>query len=77
MNVKLLPPIGTPITLKQLYEAHPEWHDHQMVVYCSDGTYDYINCAGMAYEGEDHEDPHKDVEDPTNKSWKVLVFSPN
>lgn len=51
-------------TLKTLLEKHPEWADLPIVVYQSEGRYDYVGAAGLVYEDEDEE-------------GKVLVFAPN
>jgi hypothetical protein len=53
--------------LKELYEKHPEWHDLELVIYCPDGHYDYIeDGTGFIYEAKD------EIE-----NIDVLVVSPN
>lgn len=58
-------------TLKKLYEEYPEWHDLEIVVYKSDGTYDFVGIleAGSVYVDDEYEE--EGVITP------VLVFSAN
>jgi hypothetical protein len=60
------------MTLKDLVEKHPEWLDHELVVYREDGEYDYVGKSGWVNEGED-----VTVEDGKLVKHKVLVFAGN
>lgn len=69
--------VDGPITPRQLIERHPEMADLEMVIYTSAGEYEYVGCNASVYIGQDHSDPHMDVDDPRNIATDVLVFAPN
>jgi hypothetical protein len=52
------------MTLRELVDRHPDWLDFDIVVYRSDGQYDYVgdhsgvpNGAGSVYLDEEGSDP--------------------
>jgi hypothetical protein len=65
------------MTLQQLYDQHPEWRGLEMVVYCTDGHYDFIGAAGAVYVGEYFGEPANGEECIEGTGQKVLVFSAN
>jgi hypothetical protein len=54
-------------TLNQILKAHPEWGDLDVVVYRSDGSYDYVGASGAVYEAPDENEENR----------RVLVFAGN
>jgi hypothetical protein len=54
------------MTLRDFIDEHPDWLDYDMVVYRSDGGYDYVGAAGAVYLSED---PDTNI--------PVVVFSAN
>lgn len=60
------PVVGPNIeTLATLIEKYPQWKDLPIVVFCSDGGYDYIGKSGLVYE------------DACTEEESVLVFTGN
>ena len=57
------------MTLKELLDANPDWADLPVVVYCEDGSYDYVGQAGSAYR-------HKEILED-GESIDVVVFAAN
>ncbi len=43
------------MTLRELVEQHPDWMDHEMVVFDS-GEEHYVGQSGMVYLGKDDRD---------------------
>lgn len=62
------------MTLKELYEQHPEWHDLELVVY-RDGDYDWVGRSADVYR--DDVVTMKADDDPTPVLYPVLVFAAN
>jgi hypothetical protein len=62
-------------TLRTLIEKHPEWANLPIVVYRTDGSYDFIGCSGSIYTGECTEEDK--IANPEIKTESVLVFSGN
>jgi len=40
------------ITLNDLIKKHPEYADLPVVIYCKDGSLDWVGGAGRVYDGE-------------------------
>ena len=60
------------MTLKELYDNHPEWHNLNLVMYENCGTYRFVGEYARVYEGEYFDE---DVENCIDgEGEKVVVF---
>lgn len=59
-------------TLQQLYDQHPEWRNLELVLYNTNGSYDFVGSRVRVYEGEYFEDTVQNCIE--GQGQKVLVF---
>ena len=63
------------MTLRELVQEHPDWLDYEMVIYRSDGEYEYVGQSASVYDAPEWEDvPNEDARE-TGKT--LIVFSGN